>query len=42
MIELEQLKKRVAELEEKLGAKKKRGLKFKVFYPCICPTDNIL
>ena len=32
MIELEQLKKRVAELEEKLKGKKKGGLKFKV--PC--------
>jgi hypothetical protein len=34
MMELEQLKKRVAELEEKLGGKKRGGLKFKV----PCPT----
>ena len=30
MLELEQLKRRVAELEEKLKGKKKGGLKFKV------------
>ena len=33
MAELEQLKKRVAELEEKLKVKKKGGLKFKVHVP---------